>query len=120
MAKKQNVKDYLLLFRGGADMEDLTPAEREQTMNNWFAWMGEMRKRGQFKLGHPLEEQGKIMSGKKGAQVKAYAESKESVGGFLLIQARNLADATRIARGCPTFNHDGTVEVRPIMLMPEM
>ena len=118
MARKSNANEYMLLFRGGADPKDLTKQQMQQIMNNWYAWMGELKKRRQLKLGNPLEEKGKIMTGKKGERVKTYAESKDSVGGYLLIQARNLADATKIAKGCPIFNNGGTVEVRPVVQMP--
>ncbi len=118
MARKSNANEYMLLFRGGADPKDLTKQQMQQIMNNWYTWMGELKKRRQLKLGNPLEEKGKIMAGKNGERVQTYAESKDSVGGYLLIQARNLADATKIAKGCPIFNNGGTVEVRPVVQMP--
>jgi hypothetical protein len=120
MAKKSTAKDYLLLFRGGANPEDLSPEQMKQVMNNWFSWIGQLRKRGQYKLGSPLEDGGKLLSGKKGQKVRAFTESEEAVGGYLIIQASSLAQAAKIAKGCPIFDNGGTVEVRPIHNMPGM
>jgi hypothetical protein len=58
MAKKITKKDYVLLFRGGANPEDMTPEQMKTTMNNWMTWMQELRKRNQLTLAHPLEDGG--------------------------------------------------------------
>jgi len=39
------------------------------------------------------------------------------VGGYSLIEARDLAEATELSKGCPILERDGSVEVRPIMQM---
>ena len=54
------------------------------------------------------------MSGPKGKNVMAFKDNSDAVGGFLVIKAKNLAEATKIAKGCPIFNNGGTVELRPI------
>ena len=112
MAKKIITNDYVLLFRGGANPEDMTPEQKKTTMNNWMAWMGDLKKRKQLTLGHPLEDGGKVLSGAKGTNVKVFNGDKDAIGGFLLIKAKSLADATKIAKGCPIFNNGGTVELR--------
>jgi len=43
-----------------------------------------------------------------------FAESKEAIGGFLIIQADNLEQAVQIAEDCPDFKFGQTVEVRAI------
>jgi hypothetical protein len=117
MGKKAICKDFLLLFRGGADPRHVSSEELRRIMDLWFAWMKKLKKRGQFKVGHPLEEAGKVLSGRKGRNVAGFVEAQDSVGGYLLIQARNLAEATKIARECPILENGGTVEVRPILPM---
>jgi hypothetical protein len=45
-----------------------------------------------------------------------YAEAKDIVSGFSLIQARDEAEATELARGCPVLRgSSGSVEIRPVM-----
>src|SRR5262247_2588679 len=44
-----------------------------------------------------------------------YAEAKDIVGGYTLIEARDLGQAVELSKGCPILEADGTVEVRPVM-----
>jgi len=44
-----------------------------------------------------------------------YVETKEVVGGFSIIEAKDIAEAARIASGCPMLEGGGSVEVRPVM-----
>jgi len=46
-----------------------------------------------------------------------YAESKDIVGGYTLIQAKDLGEAAELSKGCPIFESGGLVEVRPVMEM---
>ncbi|HAV65594.1 MAG TPA: hypothetical protein DCY13_24860 [Verrucomicrobiales bacterium] len=119
MAKKA-MKEYLLLFRGGADPEDMTPEQMRATMNKWMTWMGGLKKKKQLGQGHPLQDGGKLLSGAKGRNAAKLTDTPESVSGYMLIKAGGLAEATRIARGCPIFINGGTVELRAIQEMPGM
>jgi hypothetical protein len=118
MARKTALKDFMLLFRGGADPRFLSKAEMQAIMDKWHAWIGQLRKEGRFERGEPLADGGKVLSGKRGQHVAAFMETDEAVGGYCLIKARSLAEATRIARGCPILDNNGTVEVRPIRVIP--
>jgi hypothetical protein len=44
-------------------------------------------------------------------------EAKEIVGGFLIVNAKNIDDAVEISKGCPIFEENGKLEVRPIQKM---
>ena len=114
---KQTTNDYLLLFRGGANPEDMSPEQMKTTMTNWMAWMKGLKKIKQLTLGHPLQDGGKVLSGARGKNVTPFCDSPDSVGGYLLIKAKSLAEATKIAKGCPIFNNGGTVELRAIQEM---
>ena len=39
----------------------------------------------------------------------------EIVGGYLILHAENIEEATAIMQGCPIFEFDGYVEIRPVM-----
>ncbi len=43
-----------------------------------------------------------------------YAETKDVIGGFLIIEAADLADAVELAKGCPILSRGGAVEVRAV------
>ncbi len=116
----QQTNDFLYLFRGGADPKQMSPEQMQQNMNKWFAWMGELRAKGKFKAGEPLGDEGKVLSGSKGAVVTdgPFVEGKEEVGGYWIVSATDLNEAVALAKGCPIFENKGTVEVRPIEHIP--
>jgi hypothetical protein len=108
---------YLFVFRGGMGT-NLTPAEMQASMEKWGAWIGEMTKKGIYKGGDPLDDGGKVLVGKKKIVTDGpYAESKDLIGGYVIIEAASLDAAAELARGCPIFESDGSVEVRKIRPM---
>ena len=98
-----------------------TPDRAQQSMAKWRAWMDEMSAKGQLKsIGVPLERSGKVVGGQKRTVTDGpYAETKEVVGGFSIIEASDSAEAARIASGCPILEGGGSVEVRPVMQLPD-
>ncbi len=82
--------------------------------------MSQFKKNKQLSLGHRLEDGGKILAGTKGKNVTVFKDDKNTVGGYLVISAKNLAEAAMIAKGCPILNNGGTVELRQAAEMPEM
>jgi hypothetical protein len=108
--------DYLFLFRGGdAAMARMSPEQMQQNMAKWMAWIEQLSKDGIFKAGEPLDSKGKVLRGKKQVVTDGpYAESKDLVGGYLIVTAPSLAKAADIAKGCPIFEGDGSVEIREI------
>jgi len=60
----------------------------------------------------------RVRDGRISATDGPFLETKEQLGGFILIEARDLNDAIRIAAGIPLAQH-GTIEVRPIHQVPK-
>ncbi len=114
---------FLLLFRHSPEGPDPTPAEMEQIMGKWMAWMKGMGARGELAGANRLQDSGRVIRGPGGKTVTdgPFAEAKEIVGGYILVQARDLAAATVIARGCPGLDHGDTiVEIRPVEPLPPL
>ena len=66
--------------------------------------------------GQPLERVGKVVAGKnKTITDGPYAETKDIIGGFSIVQAKDLDQAAQLASGCPIIEAGGSVEVRPVM-----
>ncbi|MBV8726972.1 MAG: hypothetical protein JO233_04240 [Candidatus Eremiobacteraeota bacterium] len=111
------MSEYVFLYRGGTRPE--SPSEGEQVMQKWMAWFTELDRSGHVKdRGQPLEAEGKVVRGKQKTITDGpYAESKDVIGGFTVIEAKDLAQAAELSKGCPIFDRDGIVEVRPVMQM---
>ncbi len=110
---------YLFLIRGGHAKElQESPEAMEVHVKKWKAWMRELADSGALADGLPLAAEGTIVSGGGNLLTDGpFAEGKEVVGGYLVINADSLAGAAEIAKGCPTHVYDGSVEVREILSM---
>ncbi len=109
------MSEFAFLYRG----RDTTasPEQMQKTMEKWRAWFAELSAKGHIKdIGHPLEPTtGKVVKSKQKAVIDGpFAEAKDVVGGFTLIEARDLDQAAELAKGCPILEVGGSVEVRPI------
>ena len=108
--------DYLLLFRGNVWERGLSPAQLQEVVSNWMAWFERLKEEGKCLGGHPLEEKGKVISGKKGRTVAdgPFAESKEAIGGYFYLTVADENEALEIAKQCPGLEYGAVVEVRPV------
>jgi hypothetical protein len=111
---------YLYRMSDAARQENMgTPERAQQSMQRWMAWMNELDQKGHLKdRGQPLERTGKVVRGtQKTVTDGPFTEAKDLIGGFSLIEARDIDQAVELSRGCPVFDGGGSVEVRPIMKM---
>jgi hypothetical protein len=107
----------VFVFRGGAVVhKELAPAELGEHLQKWRAWLGDLEKKGQAEPnGARLQLSGKTVRGRSKAVTDGpFAEAKDLVTGSLVIHALTLDAATEIAKDCPIYEYDGSVEVRPI------
>jgi len=116
MSASTTKSDYLLLFRGNAWHQDLSPDEMQKVAGQWMTWFNRLTAQGKAIAGSPLEQEGRIVSGKNGRVVAdgPFAESKEAIGGYFLLQVQNLDEAVAIAQECPGLAYGAVVEVRPV------
>jgi hypothetical protein len=107
---------HMLLFRGTHWDRGLSPEEVEKVLSQWTAWFDRLTQERKTRAGQPLITQGKIVSGRKGRTVAdgPFAESKEAVAGYILLQVDDLNEAVEIAKECPGLEYDMSVEVRPV------
>ena len=73
-----------------------------------MAWLKELGEKGHIKdPGHPLERAGKLVKGKQKTVTDGpFAEAKDVVGGYTLIEARDLDQAVELSKGCPIFESE--------------
>jgi hypothetical protein len=80
------------------------------------AWFKELGAAGRLKdPGHPLQSTGKVVSGSdKVVKDGPYAEAKDVVGGYIIVEADDIVQAVELSKGCPILDAGGSVEVRPV------
>ncbi|MBW1297611.1 YciI family protein [Aquimarina litoralis] len=110
------MKEFLMLIRGGQDKyQSVSANDMQKHMEHWQEWMAGLANEDKLVGGQPLANEGNTLTGNgKTVTDRPFAEGKELVGGYLLIKASSLKEATEIAKGCPSFEYDCSVEVREI------
>jgi hypothetical protein len=108
--------EFILLFRGTDWHKGLSAEEIQEAVKQMYAWLDRLTAEGKAKAGKPLFPEGKIVSQRKGRSVAdgPFAESKEAIGGFFLLELGSLEEAVEIAKDFPGLNYGASVEVRPV------
>lgn len=116
MSTQTKTPQYMLLFRGNDWAKGLSPEQMQKVAGQWMAWFERLTAQGKVIAGSPLENEGKVVSGKNGRIISdgPFAESKEAVGGYFLLQVNNVDEAIAIAQECPGLAYGAKVEVRPV------
>jgi hypothetical protein len=115
------MKYMLLIYRDEAAMQAASKAQIEQTMGAYLAYTEALRKAGVIVGGDRLQPTNsattvRLVDGKSKVLDGPYAETKEQLGGYYLIDVPDLDVALSWAARCPGAGH-GTIEVRPLWVM---
>jgi hypothetical protein len=116
------MSEFVLLYRSTPEAHHEamgTPERAKQSRARWSVWIQDVTAKGQLKsVGLPLEGSGSVVRGRSRSMTDGpYVETKEMVAGFSIIEAKDIAEAARIASGCPILEGGGSVEVRPVVSM---
>lgn len=110
------MSEFLYLFRNSE--RPPSPEGMQQEMQRWMSWMKELGEKGHLKnRGNALERTGKLVSGKQKTVTDGPFAEKDVVGGYMIVEARDVAHAAELSAGCPILDNGGHVEVRPIVPM---
>ena len=105
----------MLLFRGNDWIKPLSPEEKQKVTDEWMAWFKRLTEQGKAVAGNPLEREGKVVSGNNRIVSDGpFAESKEAIGGYFLLDVPTMDEALVIAKECPGLPYGVKVEVRPV------
>jgi hypothetical protein len=113
------MSQFVYLYRR-PNLPSGSPQQMQETMQRWQAWFKKMEAEGHLaNLGQPLDPKGGgVVKDKKGSfNDGPYAETKDIVMGYSLVEANDLAHAIALTNGHPIFDQDGVIEVRPVMKM---
>ena len=110
-------KYILLLHATPANYTDLGPADMQAMIERYSAWGRSIAEAGKMHSGMKLGDNGGWHMRRGGSGIAVtdgpYAEAKDVVGGFYVIEAADDAEAQSIAGGCPHLER-GWIEIRPI------
>ena len=114
------MKEFLLVFRREAVSKEsqLSPEQMQAMMKPWQDWMGGLA--AQNKLvdpGNRLDSDGKVVKQNNVITNGPYVETKEAIGGYIIIRANSLDEAAELSKDCPILSVGGNVEVRTLVPM---
>jgi hypothetical protein len=118
--EKETAMQYMLLIYQNEKLgADVPEARQQEVFAEWMSYSEDMKKAGVMKAGDPLQPVAtatsvRVRGGKRTTTDGPFAETKEQLGGYYLIECKDLDEAIRWAEKCPAAR-DGTVEVRPVM-----
>ena len=113
-------KFLYLFWMDEKGQKPVSPQQMEQRMTAWMTWLEGLRNAGHLASpGERLDTAGAVVRGKARRVTDGpYAEAKDTIGGYSIIEAKNLEQAVELTKGCPILEGDGgLVEVRPIAPM---
>jgi hypothetical protein len=117
--RNQEMKYMLLIYHDEQSWNAVSEAERQDIYTEFRKLRGELQARGQFVTGSQLQPVTtattvRVRDGKELVTDGPFAETHEQLGGYFLIEAENLDEATSIAARIPSAR-TGTIEVRPLV-----
>jgi len=112
------MKEFVLLFR--MDIINVeaqpTPKQMENYMQQWMNWINEIADNDQLADGgNHFSRQGRVLKPNNEVVEAPYIADNNSVAGYIIVFAKNLDEATKIAKKCPILNGQNTsVEIRKV------
>lgn len=110
--------EYLLLIHGDPGVTPQSDAEHQALFGDFQKWHADLVDRGMFVTGNPLGRDStttvRVRVGKQFLTDGPFAETKEFLGGFVVIRAESLDVALDVAKACPGARY-GSVEIHPVV-----
>ncbi len=114
-------KFMMILHDHMPTLAKMSPDEMQKIIARYQAWSAKMGQAGKLAGGEKLKDEGgkhlTTPNGKFVVRDGPYAEAKELVGGYFLIEAKDYAEATKLSEDCPHLALGGRIELREIEVM---
>src|SRR5437763_16697326 len=108
-------REFMLLFRNEKMEGEKPSAEQMQAMmQQWQTWIEGIAAAGKFSSTNRLLTEGKSIKPGNVVSDGPYMEVKEMVGGYVIVKAADIDEATEIAKDCPNLLYGGKVEIRAV------
>jgi hypothetical protein len=116
------MKYLLLIYENEASFAGLSEAEQGQIFQEYMDYSNRIRKSGNYVAGQALQPIStattvRVKNGKTITTDGPFAETREQLGGFYMVEAKDLDEAITLAAGIPGAR-TGSIEVRPILPTP--
>jgi hypothetical protein len=116
------MKYLLLIYESEASFAGLSEADKGKIFEEYMDYTKRIRKNGNYIGGEALQPIStattvRVKNGKTLTTDGPFAETREQLGGFYFVEAKDLDEAIKLAAGIPA-SRTGSVEVRPIMPTP--
>ena len=114
----------LLIYENEAIASEMSPEQKGAFYGSYMTYTKEIRASGHFQAGDALEPVSKattvrVRDGKTLTTDGPFAETREQLGGYYLVEAADLDEAIKLAARIPSAQH-GSIEVRPILILGAM
>ena len=111
----------LLIYENEVEAKARNKEESQRIHGEYMTFTGAIKQSGHMRAGEPLESAStattvRVKGGKTVRTDGPFAETREQLGGFYIVEAKDLDEAVGIAARIPAAK-TGSVEVRPIMKM---
>jgi hypothetical protein len=116
-----SVMQYLLMCCfDESRWEELSDAQRAKIMDDYGRFIQDLKMTGHYLAGAKLDESANAVTvreknGKPAITDGPFAETKEQLGGYHLVECNDLDEAISLARRIPTLPAGGTIEVRAVL-----
>ena len=118
------MKYLLLIYSDETQWATMSEAEGQEIMAEYMKYTGDIHKSGNYLGGDALQPVAtatsvRVRDGKRLTTDGPFAETREQLGGFFMVEAKDLDEAITLAAGIPGAR-TGSIEVRPIMPTPKV
>jgi len=111
------MSQFMLFIRNGEEPIELSPEQIQQAIQRFSHWAKKLREQGKLIAAEKLKDNEGLMLRSRNGQIVVdgpFAETKETIGGYFVVEAGNPDEAIEITRECPALSNGGVVEVREI------
>lgn len=104
---------FLFLFKDAEHLKTLSPQQMQNYLQKWLDWTKTLLVKEMFITGEPIESSGKEIAGKNKTVSSTSENTMEKIiTGFYLIKATGIKEAVEVAKSCPIYDVDGSLEIR--------
>lgn len=116
------MKYLLLIYENEASATGVSEADQGKIFQEYMDYTARIRKNGNYVAGEALQPVAtattvRVKNGKTLTTDGPFAETREQLGGFYMVEAKDLDEAIALAAGIPAVR-SGSIEVRPILPTP--